>query len=183
MFSLRYPALNFGMADGGAGDEMALVRFLSNLNPRGGGATIWNIDAIKNQARWGSLQAILLLREYKHCYDALVDALERGGDLGECVYAIETAAKANGLPTIAERPLGYIVDQGLYGEWMTDDRPASSENAEASTRTPEKYNVSEKKEVGSIESPSIEEETVSLEELKKRMQEKLKAIDSQLDGL
>jgi len=182
MFSPRYPALNFGMADGGAGDEMALVRFLSNLNPRGGGATNWNIDAIKNQARWGSLQAILLLREYKHCYDALVDALERGGDLGECVYAIETAAKANGLPTIAERPLGYIVDQGLYGEWMTDI-PASSETAEASTRTPEKYNVSEKKVVGSIESPSIEEEVVSLEELKKRMQEKLQAIDSQLEGL
>mmetsp|Transcript_5194 Transcript_5194/g.7936 ORF Transcript_5194/g.7936 Transcript_5194/m.7936 type:complete len:500 (+) Transcript_5194:109-1608(+) len=180
MGGIAAEALNFGMADGGAGDEMALVRFLSNLNPRGGGATTWNTDAIKNQARWGALQAVLLLGEYKHCYDALVDALERGGDLGECVYAIETAAKVNGLPTVAERPLGYIVDQGLYGEWMTDI-PASSESTEASRA--EKNNASETTARRSIESPTIEEEVVSLEELKKRMQEKLKEIDSQLDGM
>jgi|AntRauTorckE5430_2_1112549.scaffolds.fasta_scaffold01158_1 hypothetical protein len=175
MAGIAAEALNFGVADGGAGDEMALVRFLSNLNPRGGGATSWNNDAIKNQARWGAVQAVLLLREYKDCYDALVDALERGGELGECVYAIENAIKENGLPTIAERPLGYIVDQGLYGEWMTDV-PVSSE-------TSEQTHSSGVDTVGSEGIPSIEEEVVSLEELKKRMQRKLEDIDSQLDNL
>jgi len=175
MAGIAAEGLNFGAADGGAGDEMALVSFLSNLNPRGGGATSWKNDTIKNQARWGAVQAVLLLREYKDCYDALVDALERGGKLGECVYAIENALKENGLPTIAERPLGYIVDQGMYGEWMTDV-PVSSENAEQAK-------TSEAGTVGSKGIRSIEEEVVSLEELKKRMQQKLQDIDSQLDNL
>ena len=174
MGGIAAEALNFGRADGGAGDEMALVSFLTNLNPRNGGAVSWNVDSIKNQARWGALQAVLLMREYKACYDALVDALERGGDLGDCVYAIENAAKINGLPSVAERPLGYIVDQGLYGEWIADE--------DYDTKTPNgKTTTVEMK--NSAKEPSIEEEVISLEELKRRMQDKLKKIDSELDQL
>lgn len=176
MGGIAAEALNFGIADGGAGDEMALVSFLSNLNPRSGGAMTWNIDSIKNQARWGALQAVLLLREYRACYDALVDALERGGELGECVYAIETAIKENGLPSVAEKPLGYIVDQGLYGEWMTD-LPATTS---ATTETKPTTSMEETKE---LSVSSIEEEVLSLEELKKRMEDKLREIDSKLDKL
>lgn len=176
MGGIAAEALNFGIADGGAGDEMALVSFLSNLNPRSGGAMTWNIDSIKNQARWGALQAVLLLREYRACYDALVDALERGGELGECVYAIETAIKESGLPSVAEKPLGYIVDQGLYGEWMTD-LPATT------STTPDTKPTTSIEETKELSVSSIEEEVLSLEELKKRMEDKLREIDSKLDKL
>ncbi len=179
MGGIAAEALNFGRADGGAGDEMALVQFLQNLNPRKGGAVTWNIDAIKTQARWGALEAVLLLREYKACYDALVDALERGGELGECVYAIENAAKENGLPSVAKQPLGYIVDQGLYGEWITQDVPAFDDGDEV--HAPDK----DQKDLSTIKTSTstVEEEVVSLEELKRRMQDKLKEIDSQLEDL
>ena len=46
------------------------------------------------------------------------------------MYAIETAIKENGLPSVAEKPLGYIVDQGLYGEWMTDLPATTSATSE-----------------------------------------------------
>ena len=180
MGGIAAEALNFGIADGGAGDEMALVSFLSNLNPRSGGAMTWNIDSIKNQARWGALQAVLLLREYRACYDALVDALERGGELGECVYAIETAIKENGLPSVAEKPLGYIVDQGLYGEWMTDLPATTSTSTSTTPDTKPTTSIEETKE---LSVSSIEEEVLSLEELKKRMEDKLREIDSKLDKL
>lgn len=173
MGGIAAESLNFGGADGGAGDEMALVSFLTNLNPKSGGAMSWNIDSIKNQARWGALQAVLLLREYSDCYDALVDALERGGDLGDCVYAIENAAKEKGLPTIAEKPLGYIVDQGAFGEFVTT-APENTKPTPTATSTTEKETKLDS---------SLEDEVVSLEELKRQMQKKLEDIDSKLDQL
>ena len=186
MGGIAAEALNFGMADGGAGDEMALVGFLQNLNPRNGGAVTWDTNAIKTQARWGALQAVLLLRQYNDCYEALVDALERGGELGQCVYAIENAIAERGLPDVAETPLGYVVDQGVYGEWINTDVPRY-DNANA---TP--YSAPGKTEVRKTITTSAfasaapvvaDEEVVSLEELKRRMQDKLKDIDSQLEDL
>ncbi len=157
MAGIAAEALNFGRADGGAGDEAALIGFLSNLNPKSGGAVSWDLEGIKNQARWGALQAVLLLKEYSASYDALVEALEAGGNLGECVYAIENAA-----PIIAQKPLGYIVDRGPYGEWVTSLPDSESAKSNESTG-------------------DMVDEIVSLEELKSRMEQKLKDIDSQLD--
>merc|ERR1719384_2124529 len=105
---------------------MALVSFLTNLNPKGGDSIRWNTQSIKNQARWGILQAVLLLKEYRVCYEALVDALERGGELGRCVYAIEKAAEENGLTT-QNLPIGYVLDKGAYGEWSTSMEDADDE--------------------------------------------------------
>jgi hypothetical protein len=94
--------------------------FLSQLNGKGGGGgNAWNDATISNQARWGALQAVLMLREYKPAYDALVDALERGGKLGDCIHAIELAGRQHNLEP-QSKPVGYILDQGLYGEWTTE---------------------------------------------------------------
>merc|ERR1712008_104253 len=59
----------------------------------------------------------LLIREYRECYEALCDALERGGDLGECVYAIEKAVRDKGIE-IKKEPMGVILDRGDYGMWV-----------------------------------------------------------------
>lgn len=34
------------------------------------------------QARWGALRALLVLKEYRSAYEALVEALSRGDGLG-----------------------------------------------------------------------------------------------------
>ena len=127
------------------------------------------------------MQSVLLLRQYKVCYDALVDALERGGELGECVYAIENAVKENGLPSIADKPLGYIADQGLYGEWITTDIPDFEGNMSASATSMGTSTARE--DISDSTAALVQEEVLSLEELKQRMQTKLKEIDSQLDDL
>lgn len=113
MAGIAAEAEQYGGADGGAGDELALVSFLSRLNS--GGTVSWNSDSIRNQARWGALQAVLMIRQYRPAYDALVDALERGGTLGDCVYAIEKAARDNDLKPLQE-PLGFIDN----GQWIKE---------------------------------------------------------------
>lgn len=121
MGGIAAEAMEFGAADGGAGDEEALVRFLRSLNPRSSNAVkAWTPEMIRNQARWGATQAVLLMREYKPCYDALVDALERGGNLGQCIVAIEEAAEKNGLGWLRSS-LGTIYDEGEYGKWVPSD--------------------------------------------------------------
>ena len=59
---------------------------------------------------------MLILREYKECYDALVDTLERNGSLGDCIYAIENAAREHDLQPL-RIPLGYISEEGDTEIW------------------------------------------------------------------
>jgi len=180
MGGIAAEAIEFGRADGGASDEMSLVRFLSQINPRAGGAKAWNGELIRNQARWGAAQGVLLLRHYKPCYDALVDTLERGGKLGQCVYAIENAAREHGLEPLAH-PIRYVRDQGMFGEWepYLADQGVTEE---ANEKLIQSLSTGEKKE----KQPDIDDISTSeifLKEYRKAMEEKLRDIDSKLESL
>jgi hypothetical protein len=156
----------YGRADGGAGDEMALVAFLSNLNGNRGKTTVWNPESIRNQARWGALQAVLLIREYKPAYDALVDALERGGSLGDCIYAIEKAARDNNL-TPLRQPIGYLVDgPGGVPSWTKENQ------------MDEKEPVAAKPEAEPV--MTAEESLAALKEYRVAMEKRLQEMDQQL---
>lgn len=170
MGGISAEAINYGQADGGAGDEMALISFLANLNGAPSSNPAWNDVTIRNQARWGALQAVLILREYKECYEALVDALERGGSLGDCIYAIENAGREhNKLPL--EKPLGYILEKGTEDEWVTD-LPEAKPGKEAVVQIAEKAKPLDPEE-------SLE----TLKSYKEIAQARLKDIEEQLKDL
>jgi hypothetical protein len=120
MAGIAAEAVNYGQADGGAGDELALISFLQSLNGDASKNPPWNDATIRNQARYGVLNAILMLREYKECYDDLVDTLERGKSLGDCIYAIENAGRRYHKEPL-QKPLGYIIEQPGSPEevWVT----------------------------------------------------------------
>jgi hypothetical protein len=177
MAGIAAEAMHYGQADGGAGDEMALIAFLSQLNGTGrtasSSAKNWNDNTIRNQARWAASQAVLLMKEYKVCHEALIDALERGGSLGDCIYAIEKAGRDNNLGPLAQ-PNGYILELpgGLEEKWVKElpdkANPPATVSA-AVTTTPPKATVVDP-----------EESLKTLQEYKQMMQAKLKDIDERL---
>lgn len=177
MGGIAAEAMEFGAADGGAGDEEALVRFLRSLNPRSSNAVkAWTPEMIRNQARWGATQAVLLMREYKPCYDALVDALERGGNLGQCIVAIEEAAEENGLGWLRSS-LGTIYDEGEYGKWV----PSASDGST------ELNGTSEEKSIPLVNGgvPTYGEDPITaaedfLQKYKESLTQKLETIDKEL---
>ncbi|KAL3910307.1 MAG: hypothetical protein SGILL_007744 [Bacillariaceae sp.] len=173
MAGIAAEAIHYGQADGGAGDEIALISFLSNLNgdPSASSGPVWNDLSIRNQARYGALQAVLLLREYKECYDALVDALERGKTLGECIYAIEDAGrKFNKLPL--EKPIGFIVESsdGSDEVFVKELPKQVSSNRESNSQA-----------VPSTSTASNPED--SLESLRSMVTDKISDLDSQIEKL
>ena len=50
----------------------------------------------------------------KPCYDALIDALEQGGDLGQCIVAIEDAVRRENKGWL-QKPLGIVLEEGFGG--------------------------------------------------------------------
>jgi hypothetical protein len=171
MAGIAAEAEHFGKADGGAGDELALISFLTRLNgPRPAGRTApWNSETIRNQARWGALQAVLQLREYNPVYEALVQCMEQSKKgrrvrLADCILAMETAARQHGLGPL-KQPLGYLV-KGADGTttWTTEAPPVLEARPEPK--------------------PLNEEETLqALQEYKTEVQEKLKQVEEQLKKL
>jgi hypothetical protein len=192
MAGIAAEADNYGRADGGAGDEMALVAFLSQLNANAGtGALNWDSDKIRNQARWGALQAVMMLREYKPAYDALVDTLERpGGDsLAECIYAIENAAREHNLKPLA-RPVGYIVDGPVGGSisgdgsdgstWNTQD-PGTAVAGVAGSMEAQAPAVSQQQQPSKVFDE--EESLATLKEYRTVMEQRLKELDEKLNDI
>jgi hypothetical protein len=174
--------MEFGRADGGAGDEEALVRFLRSLNPRSTNAVAaWTPELIRNQARWGATQAVLLMKEYKPCYDALVDALERGGDLGQCIVAIEEAAEKNGLGWLRSS-FGTIYEDGDFGKWVP------SEGTELNGITEEKPTPLVNGRNNGAGVPTYGEDPITsaeefLQKYKESLTQKLETIDKELKAL
>jgi len=192
MAGIAAEADGYGRADGGAGDEMALVAFLSQLNYRGGGGRgggrgstsmtslpPWNSESIRNQARWGALQAVLMLREYKPAYEALVDALERGGKLADCIYAIEKAARDYNLQPLS-RPVGYVVGD----RWTTSPPDAPTLN-ESNGEQKQIENIADSDATSNLSKDEFNEQA-SMEKLKQYRSEveaKLRSIEEQLKKL
>lgn len=192
MSGIAAEAINYGGADGGASDEMALIRFLSEISPRGGGAMAWNAEKIRSQARWGAMQAVLLLKHYRSSYEALVEVLESGGDLGECIWAIEQAAMNDESTTILNEPQGVIVEKGLIGEWVQDsDIIKEAVFAQQIRQNSGSRLDSTTSQISSVNRvPNVKEENMSLEESEEflkssyqEMEEKLREINSKLDAL
>ena len=179
MGGIAAEAVEFGGADGGAGDEEALVRFLRSLNPRSSNAVSqWSPELIRNQARWGATQAVLLLKEYKPCYDALVDALEKGGDLGQCIVAIEDAAKRNELGWL-RKPLGKVIEDGEFGSFVPIDEECDVSTSQADCSTP----------IDGINGvPTYGEDPITstekfLKQYKEVMEKKLEKIEEELEEM
>lgn len=185
MGGIAAEAMEYGRADGGAGDEEALVRFLRSLNPRSTNAVAaWTPELIRNQARWGATQAVLLMKEYKPCYDALVDALERGGDLGQCIVAIEEAAEKNGLGWLRHSS-GTILEEGDYGKWVPYSEGDGSMELNGSIEEPSSAPLTNG---GTNGVPTLGEDPITeaeefLKMYKENLTQKLETIDKQLNEL
>lgn len=189
MGGIAAEAVEFGRADGGAGDEEALVRFLRSLNPRGGNAVkSWSPELIRNQARFGATEAVLLLKEYKPCYDALVDALERGGDLGNCIVAIENAAKKEGLGWLP-KPFGMVLDEGEHGKWIPIEESDMMSSSNGNSLAMDGSNVDPTSTNGETNGvPTYGEDPITstehfLQKYREEMEQKLASIDQKLDEL
>jgi hypothetical protein len=184
MAGIAAEAEQFGRADGGAGDELALIGFLRQIADRNVSAP----DPIQNQARWGALQAILLLRQYRPAYLALVDALERGGTLKDCIHAIEKATRENNLRQL-QLPLGYIRN----GQWIAKDEMNSRDDAATlSTETTSSASMGASKVGSATKLTSMENTDVSmvqpeqqlqlLQEYRKQVEEKLRNVEQKLQS-
>lgn len=74
---------------GGAADLKALAQAIDS--PAGG--ELLDPDAMMGYTRWGVFYAASMLRAHKDSWDALIEAMEKGADVGGCIEAIEKAAK------------------------------------------------------------------------------------------
>ena len=182
MAGIAAEAVEYGVADGGSSDEAALIQLLSVRCQFGA-------DKIRTQARWGAVQAVLLLRQYASAYTALVDALERGGNLGECVYAMEQAARAEGLPTrllplgVVEKDAAAAAGKGDGVVWMRlspEQAQANIDAQEAAARTTQRQssNKNQDVELDTVAALSmLRDQRRSVEESLQEVERRLRELD------
>ena len=127
----------------------------------------------------GALQSVLILREYKECYDALVDALENGGSLGDCIYAIENAGREYNKEPL-RIPLGYISEEGDKEVWTkvipNNNQPKDVLEAAAGGNDISESNIKK-------EAINPDQSLETLREYKETLANKLKDINEKLEGL
>jgi hypothetical protein len=123
------------------------------------------------------MQSVLILREYKECYDALVDALERNGSLGDCIFAIENAAREYEKEPL-RIPLGYISEDGGNEIWtkIIPNRSSGDMVVEAN-----EGKVTET--VNKNKSIDADESLETLRAYKEAITNRLKDIDGRLEDL
>lgn len=123
------------------------------------------------------------MKEYKPCYDALVDALERGGDLGQCIVAIEEAAEKNGLGWLRHSS-GTIFEEGEFGKWVPYSDGDAITELNGSIAEPSAPITS----VGTNGVPTLGEDPITeaeefLKMYKENLTQKLETIDKRLNEL
>lgn len=121
MAGIAAEAIEYGRAEGGAGDETSLVRLLGSLKPP------WGPERIKAQARWAVLQAIMLLRANRQAYEAVVELMRERRPLGDCIACIERLCKptraANRVPITTPT---YLSNVGNAADKHRDLKDAES---------------------------------------------------------
>ena len=129
------------------------------------------------------MQSVLILKEYKECYDALVDALERGGSLGDCIYAIENAGREYNKEPL-RIPLGYISEEGENEIWtkvIPNSKPTSTTSDVLVAAAGKE--LSESTIISKQETLNADESLQTLRAYKETITSKLKDIEEKLEGL
>ena len=98
MGGIAAEALEFRNAQGGASDEQAIILLMSLMN--------FPMDRISTQARWAALRAVLVLKDNREAFEALVAALSAGKSVGACVQAIEDAMATTNRPLVPPAAVG-----------------------------------------------------------------------------
>jgi len=114
MSGIAAEALVYGSCNEAAGDEDNLIGlYIGDAK---------DSREIRNQARWAVLQAVLLLKHYKVCYDSLVKTMTQNENctVGDCILAIEKAARQHKLGPIEPRTLEIIMAGNRDKEEGTD---------------------------------------------------------------
>lgn len=117
------------------------------------------------------MSAVLILREYKPAYDALVEALERGGTLGDCIFAIEKAARENNLGPLA-KPHVYLTEKAGNVSW--------SKNAPNKDTT---GRVQDKADMPPAPVRTKEDSLKALKEYKASVEARLREVEEKLNQL
>ena len=82
-------AMNFDEVMGQNADMLDLQRIMWRSSSKMSNAQQ------QNQTRWAAYQAASIMRKYKNEYQALIDIMNAGGSVNDCIVALENTPTAN----------------------------------------------------------------------------------------